>query len=60
MVNRSPCKDQICKPAIELLASKEIELTVEGTKVDNAMPPALQAKYARRVRKGRFFFILQK
>lgn len=45
MVKRSPCKDQICKPAIELLASKEIELTVAGTRVDNAMPPALQEKY---------------
>lgn len=45
MVKRSPCSDQICKPAIELLASKEIELTVAGTRVDNAMPPALQEKY---------------
>lgn len=46
MVKSSPCKDQICKPATELLASREIELTVAGTNVDNAMPPALQAKYA--------------
>ncbi len=47
MVKRSPCKDQICKPAKELLASREIELTVAGTKVDKAIPPALQARYIR-------------
>lgn len=51
MVKRSPCKDQICKPGIEVLASKEIELTVEGTKLDKAIPPALQFnidKYRKR------------
>jgi hypothetical protein len=47
MVKRSPCKDQICKLATKLLASKVIELTVAGTKVDKAIPPALQAEYIR-------------
>jgi len=28
---------------IELLASEEMECTVDGTKLDNAIPPALQA-----------------
>lgn len=41
MVKRSPCKDQICKLDIELLASEEIMLTVLGTKLDKAIPPAL-------------------
>lgn len=41
MVKRSPCKDHICKPGIEVLASKDTELTVEGTKLDKAIPPAL-------------------
>lgn len=44
MVKRSPCKDQICKAATELFASEEIEFTVAGTKLDNAIPPALQAR----------------
>ena len=42
MVRRSPCKDHTCKLAIELLASEEIEFTVDGTKLDKAIPPALQ------------------
>jgi hypothetical protein len=41
-VKRSPCIDQICRLGTKLLASEEIELTVAGTKVDNAIPPALQ------------------
>lgn len=42
MVKRSPCKDQICKLDIELLASNETTFTVLGTKLDKAIPPALQ------------------
>lgn len=42
IVKRSPCKDQICKPVVVLLTSDDIELTVVGTKLDNAIPPALQ------------------
>lgn len=41
MVKRSPCKDQICRLDIELLASEETMLTVLGTKLDKAIPPAL-------------------
>lgn len=41
-VKSSPCKDQICNPATELFARAEIELTVAGTRLDNAIPPALQ------------------
>nr|GMD51963.1 hypothetical protein Iba_chr11bCG7370 [Ipomoea batatas]GME00850.1 hypothetical protein Iba_scaffold1675958CG0010 [Ipomoea batatas] len=44
MVKRSPCKDQICKPVTELLAREDRELTVAGTKLDNAIPPALQPR----------------
>jgi hypothetical protein len=41
IVKRRPYNDQICNPVIVLLASKDIELTVWGTKLDNAIPPAL-------------------
>lgn len=44
MVKRRACKAHKRKPEFELLASKEIELTVAGTKVDNAIPPALHVK----------------
>lgn len=44
MVKRSPCKDHIFKLDIALFASEDMELTVAGTKVDNAIPPALQAR----------------
>lgn len=41
MVKRSPCKAQILRPRTEVLAKDETELTVAGTKDDNAIPPAL-------------------
>lgn len=45
MVKRSPCKAQILRPRTGVLARDETELTVAGTKVDNAIPPALQTMY---------------